>query len=487
MRQEYLQAVAGRIKDKTARRQILEELESHLLDKIDYYTEIGYPPEEAEKRAVEEMGDPDDTALPLRELHSKDNSPALRIIAILFCCLAGIVELFVPAFAYSGTYSMSWFGFINRSGSTHFLLLDLLSFAIVGGFVAILIRAYKRKSKSVTIIIMVFLAVTALSELFFGNLQQLLQQIMPDQYEGIIYTLAMIPGVNNLLVEWTPFAIFQPFLYAALKIPSSGFGGYADSLFKSISFDVQSKEFLKYGSLIVAAVLLIWAIVQLILIISQTLMKPTKLGHRIMKWFIRVVCVLLALYLAIISVCSVAAAFSFSGNKANEAEERTEMIEFVLNCTPLDFEATREELLAGGYREYVPEADAFWETERYFYKKEPNNLIVLDSFQTKVSFRTTQSTQQLSSEEVDLLDGTDVKTFGDFLALGLLSKTKEISHEIYHSYEEKSYIETITCTFPDNSILEGTTFCSFTAEYPSIEERPELKDLEFETFFPFGM
>ena len=42
MRQEYLQAVAGRIKDKNARRQILEELESHLLDKIDYYTEIGY-------------------------------------------------------------------------------------------------------------------------------------------------------------------------------------------------------------------------------------------------------------------------------------------------------------------------------------------------------------------------------------------------------------------------------------------------------------
>ena len=102
MRQEYLQAVAGRIKDKIARRQITEELESHLLDKIDYYTEIGYSAEDAEKRAVEEMGDPDDTALPLSTLHGKRNL-LLPVVSLVFLAGMGILSiilLFILGFVF---------------------------------------------------------------------------------------------------------------------------------------------------------------------------------------------------------------------------------------------------------------------------------------------------------------------------------------------------------------------------------------------------
>lgn len=61
----FIEKVAEQISDKHSRKLITAELESHLLDKIDYYVDIGYSKEDAEKRATEEMGNPDDTAVPL--------------------------------------------------------------------------------------------------------------------------------------------------------------------------------------------------------------------------------------------------------------------------------------------------------------------------------------------------------------------------------------------------------------------------------------
>ena len=56
MKNKFLEKVAEQIADKHSRKLITSELESHLLDKIDYYVDIGYSKEEAEKRATEEMG-----------------------------------------------------------------------------------------------------------------------------------------------------------------------------------------------------------------------------------------------------------------------------------------------------------------------------------------------------------------------------------------------------------------------------------------------
>ena len=67
MKNKFLEKVAEQIADERSRKLITAELESHLLDKIDYYVDIGYSKEEAEKRATEEMGNPDDTPKRPRE------------------------------------------------------------------------------------------------------------------------------------------------------------------------------------------------------------------------------------------------------------------------------------------------------------------------------------------------------------------------------------------------------------------------------------
>ena len=48
MKNKFLEKVAEQIEDERSRELITAELESHLLDKIDYYIDIGYSREEAE-------------------------------------------------------------------------------------------------------------------------------------------------------------------------------------------------------------------------------------------------------------------------------------------------------------------------------------------------------------------------------------------------------------------------------------------------------
>ena len=47
MKNKFLDKVAEQIADERSRKLITAELESHLLDKIDYYVDIGYSKEEA--------------------------------------------------------------------------------------------------------------------------------------------------------------------------------------------------------------------------------------------------------------------------------------------------------------------------------------------------------------------------------------------------------------------------------------------------------
>lgn len=88
MKNKFLEKVAEQIEDERSRELITAELESHLLDKIDYYVDIGYSREEAEKRATEEMGNPDDPAVPLNFLHTNIFLSPLQlfVLALLQLC-----------------------------------------------------------------------------------------------------------------------------------------------------------------------------------------------------------------------------------------------------------------------------------------------------------------------------------------------------------------------------------------------------------------
>lgn len=94
-----------------------------MLDKIDYYTELGYSQEEVEKRVVDEMGDPDDAALPLRKLHEQAGGWVSLVVSILFLTATAIIPLFFHKFDYASDYYQA----VYHSIGIDFFSLQLLA------------------------------------------------------------------------------------------------------------------------------------------------------------------------------------------------------------------------------------------------------------------------------------------------------------------------------------------------------------------------
>lgn len=69
-RDDFLKTVISFIKFPFDREDIKEELEGHILDKIDFYLEEGHELEEAENLAIKDMGDPEEIGKDLNKEHN---------------------------------------------------------------------------------------------------------------------------------------------------------------------------------------------------------------------------------------------------------------------------------------------------------------------------------------------------------------------------------------------------------------------------------
>lgn len=285
MKNDYLSVISKRIKDKNTQKQIYNELEGHIQDKIMYYKELGYSDDEAEKRAVEDMGEPDDAALPLRALHNGAGRNLLIIISLIFFAAVAVVPFFFHKFNYADSYYRAVY---------HLITVDFLSVAVVAGYIFFLIKAFKMKSKLIPL-----LAAAAL-----------------------------------LISNFTGMAIFRPAAYSAVKIAASGIGGYFDSIFGYGIFPENMKIPLAVGSYVIFAILLIWSVVQFVTVFMQERLYNTKKLNCFIRIFRRAVSVLLCLNLIVGTAGTVIAAFNLPQKRESLHKERLEMINEVIN-TPV--------------------------------------------------------------------------------------------------------------------------------------------------------
>lgn len=283
----YLEAVEKRLGKSRMKKQITAELESHMLDKIDYYTELGYSQEEAEKRAVKEMGAPDDAALPLRELHDRQivNFVSL-VISVLFLTATAIIPLFFHKFDYASDYYQAVY---------HSIGIDFLSLAIVSGYLAVLIFALRHKIKTVT----------------------------------------LLAAVSLLIVGFEGCAVFRPAVYAAAKLFDSGFGGYIGSVFAYSYFPKDLRLLHLSGSWFIWGILLLWAVIQWFAVLRQERMKSSRFLFKILRVGKTVMAVLLCVDLLIMTAGTVVAAIQLPQKRELVFRERKEMIDYLLN-TPVE-------------------------------------------------------------------------------------------------------------------------------------------------------
>ena len=283
MKNDYLSVISKRIKDKNTQKQIYNELEGHIQDKIMYYKELGYSDDEAEKRAVEDMGEPDDAALPLRALHNGAGRNLLIIISLIFFAAVAVVPFFFHKFNYADSYYRAVY---------HLITVDFLSVAVVAGYIFFLIKAFKMKSK----------------------------------------LIPLFAAAALLISNFTGMAIFRPAAYSAVKIATSGIGGYFDSIFGYGIFPENMKIPLAVGSYVIFAILLIWSVIQFVSVFMQERLYNTKKLNGFIRISKRVVYVFLCADLIFAAAGTVIAAVYLPQKRESLHKERLEMINEVINA-----------------------------------------------------------------------------------------------------------------------------------------------------------
>lgn len=93
----YLAAAGEQIRWRRARPLVLRELERHLEDQRDAFVQAGHGPEEAERLAVEEMGDPETVGAELNGLHRPRPQWGPLALVLVLALLGGFLRVWLTA------------------------------------------------------------------------------------------------------------------------------------------------------------------------------------------------------------------------------------------------------------------------------------------------------------------------------------------------------------------------------------------------------
>ena len=98
--QDYINRVVMPISDEAAKNETALEIRAHLEERIEFYKEIGYDDETAEKKAIEDMGDPEPVGASLSRLHPKGRviTAVLAVLPLVLYIVSWLspVPLLVP-------------------------------------------------------------------------------------------------------------------------------------------------------------------------------------------------------------------------------------------------------------------------------------------------------------------------------------------------------------------------------------------------------
>lgn len=419
MKNKFIEQVTAQIKNKKARTQIAQELESHILDKIDYYVEIGYPYEEAERRATEEMGSPEDTALPLNALHKNGRRVFERAI---FICI-WIIYLFVLSLGTGFNYQSDSYSI------AHSILIDFLSFAFAVIFVFILFMAEKRHSKLLAGFVGGEILVICLINLIKG-------------------------GVGSVS------SLFVPMFYAFVTIISQGFTGYVDCIFGYGYIPDNMKPALAVLSAVLMIIFLAWSVVLFVSIYRKERMRSTKNLLKPIKIAKLAVSILLAINFVVMTYATAMAFSGLSEKTENTKLERSEMIETVINW---DTSKSEDELLSYlhglGYKNYHSEDNTAYKNQKELYRHNNNGIIMVSKFDeaSKDYHLAYAVTTQNSTHPLIVQDDLKIEfketswmepgkiDLQKFLGFDWVDKAVAVSH---YSYENQ---DTIDFTFIDEA------------------------------------
>lgn len=103
--EKYIANVLCSVKDKSAKQQIKRELEAHIDDRIEYYTDAGYDIEYAEKMALSKMGEADRLGLQMNSLHNYAPLTVSVIITQILYAVCILLPLIAAVISVNSTFA----------------------------------------------------------------------------------------------------------------------------------------------------------------------------------------------------------------------------------------------------------------------------------------------------------------------------------------------------------------------------------------------
>ena len=314
MKNPYLEKVESFINNKSAKKQILAELQYHIEDKTEYYADIGYSREEAEGKAIEEMGEPEQVAVSLNALHSAKwyKTPRKIIFAVLWVELLFVVCDFGYVMNYSNTnYSLN-----------HSIYRDVLSLAVFIVLSVFLFSAYKKKDKGIAVCVIVLCVCIFVLPFIISTFADKLLSSSP--YDSMFSQISR----EVMIMLQSIKGVFEPMWYAAIILVTKGASGYCDSVLRTEFICDSIKPWIGFASYFTVAFFLIWALIIYISIKRYEKTKPSNIKpiQRIFVISSSFICTALA---AIMLVGSV---FALTRVPIDKSKVYT-MLDFVADCS----------------------------------------------------------------------------------------------------------------------------------------------------------
>ena len=291
MKNEYLSLVSSFLKNKRSKPALLAELEAHIEDKIAFYEEQGKSREEAEKLAVEAMGEPEQTAVSLNALHNKKwykqgaNIAALAVLAVI-AALFAFFALTSPVYLYSDVDNLH----------PHRIAVDLMSLSVFTAFTGLLYFGFKKKNLFIIKSVFVFILI----QVIFNSVSIGISEEDPEFVMRILEFLAFLK----------PLRIFEPMGYLFGALFTKGPAGYVGTLLTESYFSADTSLYYILFSfavwiLLLVVTALIWSYIN-----RNIMMKPCFKMKKLLGKLIIGIIIFCAVYYALIGCCALAASFN---------------------------------------------------------------------------------------------------------------------------------------------------------------------------------
>ncbi len=362
MKLEYINLVSSLIKNKRSRPAITAELDAHIEDKILFYQEQGKTREEAERLAVEEMGDPEQTADSLNALHGvvwyrqAENIISLAALAAIALLLA-FFALAAPVYMYSDTDNMH----------PHRLFTDLISLFVFTVLAAVIYLGFRKKSLFVVKSVFVF------------TILQIVMNAASGVFSSFESSFELFPQAYTFFAFLKPISFFEPLGYLFATLFTGGPAAYIGSLLTESYIPSEHGVFYLCFSwemwlLLFVADSLAWSY-----IVKNSLMKPDRKLKKRVNALTKGLIIFCAAYFAVIGSCGIAASFNKDSIRDRSDSEFFKMKSFVLSedlSSKRELEDIIEDIEKNGFKgSYVDGENEEIPDGAYMYSGRQNYLV----------------------------------------------------------------------------------------------------------------